>query len=58
MAARCEACRLGLRVYHEVVGHPPEDHQASATSASKKPDGRAWTITNGRTGYNRNYQSK
>ena len=26
--------------------------------ATVQPDGRTWTITNGRTGYSRNYQSK
>ena len=27
-------------------------------TATVQPDGRTWTITNGRTGYSRNYQSK
>ena len=35
-----------------------DDCEGHWIKATVQPDGRAWTITNGRTGYSRNYQSK
>ena len=35
-----------------------EDCEGHWIKATVQPDGRSWTMTNGRTGYSRNYQSK
>ena len=35
-----------------------DDCEGHWIKATVQPDGRTWTITNGRTGYSRNYQSK
>ena len=35
-----------------------DDCEGHWIKATVQPDGRTWTITNGRTGYSRSYQSK